>query len=164
MVPLNKNSTTLTSLGSCLSSDDMVAKKHEEAEEQKDMIKEIAPKPMMGQAFQKIGRSAFELLILRTRFGISKPKDKEETKVMIKEMTKRKEDWIKDLNLNLVKGKVVKSTHYFDDQIDENKLKLLKALETEPGSREDKEFKVIEPYIRSMSVFKPYAEFESSDF
>jgi len=103
----------------------MVAKKHEEAEEQKEMLKEVAPKPMLGQEFKKIGRSAFELLILRTRFCVSKPKDKEETKACVKEMTKRKEDWIKDLNLNLVKGKVIKSTHYFDDQNDENKLKLL---------------------------------------
>ena len=69
-----------------------------------------------------------DLLILRTRF-----KDTKERKVLLK----RRDDWIKDLNMNLVKGKVVRSTHYFDDLDRTSKLTLLKALDSEPGVRED---------------------------
>lgn len=44
--------------------------------------------------------------MLRTRFH-----DTRDAKILFK----RRDDWIKDLNLNLVRGKVVRSTTYFDD-------------------------------------------------
>ena len=66
--------------------------------------------------------------------------------------------------MNLVRGKVVKSTHYFDEAPLAEKAKLVKALETDPGMRDDKECALIEPFVRSMSLFKLYNEFESADF
>ena len=77
---------------------------------------------------------------------------------------KRRDDWIKDLNLNLIKGKVVKSTAYFDKISKIEQIKLVKALETDHENRDAKEFKIIKPYVRSMSFFKPYAAFKSKDF
>ncbi len=41
---------------------------------------------------------------------------------------------------------------------------LMKALDTEPGNRENKQLDLILKYIRSMSVFKQYEEFEDSDY
>lgn len=79
-------------------------------------------------------------------------------------LLKRRDDWVRDLNMNLVRGKVIRSTHFFDELQDYNKLELLKALDSEPGSRDDSEVRLIESYVRSMSFFKPYAEFESIDF
>ena len=41
---------------------------------------------------------------------------------------KRRDDWIKDMNFNLIKGKVVKATHYFDDELTNvEKIKLVKT-------------------------------------
>ena len=40
----------------------------------------------------------------------------------------------------------------------------MKALEVDNESRDVKEFDVIAPFVRSMSVFKPYAEFDNRDF
>ena len=40
----------------------------------------------------------------------------------------------------------------------------MKALEVDHESRDQKEFDVIAPFVRSMSVFKPYAEFDNRDF
>lgn len=81
-----------------------------------------------------------------------------------KTLFRRRDDWVKDLNLNLVKGKVIKSTHYFDTLSKCDQIKLVRALEVDNESRDVKEFELIEPYVRSMSIFKPYAEFESNDF
>ena len=64
----------------------------------------------------------------------------------------------------MVRGKVVKSTHYFDELGYTDKAKLVKALEVDPGMREDADCRLIEPFVRSMSLFKLYSEFESSDF
>ena len=61
---------------------------------------------MMGAEFKRRGKEAFEGLILRQRF-----EDTADRRVLFK----RRDDWIKDLNLNLVKGKVIKSTHYFEE-------------------------------------------------
>lgn len=96
-----------------------------------------------------------ETFILRTRF-----KDTRDFKTLLR----RKDDWVKDLNMNLVKAKVIRSTLYFDDLMDAQKLALLKSLETEQGSRDEADTKHIEPYVRSISLFKPYAEFTSDDF
>ena len=79
----------------------------------------------MGQEFKKKSKDALEVLILRTRFSDHVSK--------FKEMIRRKEEWIKDLNLNLVKGKVIKSTHYFDELSLERKRILIEALNTDPG-------------------------------
>ena len=39
--------------------------------------------------------------------------------------------------MNLIKGKVVKSTHHFDDDLTNvEKIKLVKALQSEPGKRD----------------------------
>ena len=95
------------------------------------------------------------MLILRTRF-----QDTKDRKVLFK----RRDDWIKDLNMNLVKGKVIRSSHYFDELTERDQIGLLRALETEQGSREEKDCALIEPFVRSISMFKPYAEFESGDF
>jgi len=111
--------------------------------------------PKLGAEFKKRGKEAIELLILRTRF-----QDKADRKVLIK----RRDDWIKDLNMNLIKGKVVKSTHYFDDLCKLDKIKMVRALEVDHESRDLKEFDLIAPFVRSMSIFKPYAEFETRDF
>lgn len=78
---------------------------------------------------------------------------------------KRRDDWIRDLNMNLIKGKVIKSTHYFDDELNnEGKIKLVKALANEPGKRDNEEMRLIEKYVRSMQIFKPYAHYKSEDF
>lgn len=66
--------------------------------------------------------------------------------------------------MNLVKGKVVKSTHYFDGLSRVEQIKLVRALEVDHESRDAKEFEAIGPFVRSMSIFKPYAEFEDRDF
>ena len=39
---------------------------------------------------------------------------------------------------------------------------MMRALDTETGP--ERKTEDIEPFVRSMSVFKPYAEFSSSDF
>ena len=78
---------------------------------------------------------------------------------------KRRDDWIKDMNFNLIKGKVVKATHYFDDELTNvEKIKLVKGLASEPGKRDHETVKTIEKYIRSMALFKAYAHFRSDDF
>ena len=41
---------------------------------------------------------------------------------------------------------------------------MLHALDTETGEREAAHIEHIEPFVRSLSVFKPYAEFSPSDF
>ena len=97
---------TMTSVGSCLSSDDMVVRKGEEQEEEKAQNETVNARPMMGAEFKRRGKEAFEGLILRQRF-----EDTADRRILFK----RRDDWIKNLNLNLVKGKVIKSTHYFDE-------------------------------------------------
>ena len=83
----------------------------------------------------------------------------------MKILAKRNLDFIKDMNFDLVRGRLVKSTHYFDDMQDKDaKLALLRALSTEPGNREDFELRSIEPYVRSMSIFKAYSDFKYQDF
>ena len=97
---------TMTSLGSCLSSDEMIVEKFEEEEEVKHQASITSQSlPKLGAEFKKYNKEIIELLILKTRF-------QEQTDR--KTLFKRRDDWIKDLNMNLVKGKVVKSTHYFD--------------------------------------------------
>ena len=54
-----------------------------------------------------------ETFILRTRF-----KDTRDHKVL----QKRKDEWVKDLNMNLVKAKVIRSTVYFNELMDHQKL------------------------------------------
>ena len=105
--------------------------------------------------FQNNKREAVQLWILRSRFG-----DNAEKKVLIK----RRDDYIKDMNMNLVKGKVIRSSHYFEEITQPEQMNIIKALEEEPGARVDISCKLLEPYLRSMSFFKPYQEFESSDF
>ena len=65
--------------------------------------------------------------------------------------------------MNLISGKVIKSSYYWDEIKDEAKIRLIQALHKEPEAREDADCKEIEKYIRSISVFKPYAEFEYED-
>ena len=82
----------------------------------------------MGAEFKKHSKAAFEGLILKQRFA-----DGATHQVLMK----RRDDWIKDMNLNLVKGKVVKATHYFDDELSNiEKIKLVKALHSEQGKRD----------------------------
>ena len=105
--PKSKLLRTMTSMGSCLSSDDMIVSKQEEEEEVKAMEHQSSTNlPKLGAEFKKRGKEAFEGLILKTRFN-----DTQDRKVLFK----RRDDWIKDLNMNLVKGKVIRSTHYFDE-------------------------------------------------
>ena len=102
---------TMTSLGSCLSSDDMIVEKLEEEEEvkhQTSITSNNANLPKLGAEFKKHSKEAVDFLILKTRF------QEFQEKADRKALFKRRDDWIKDLNMNLVKGKVVKSTHYFD--------------------------------------------------
>ena len=51
-------------------------------------------------------------------------------------LLKRRDDWIKDLNFNLIKAKVIKATHFFDELSNEQKVKLVKCLASEPGKRD----------------------------
>ena len=37
-------------------------------------------------------------------------------------------------------------------------------MEVDPENRDVKEFDLIAPYVRSMSIFKPYVEFDNKDF
>jgi len=50
-----------------------------------------------------------EMFIMRTRF-----KDTRDLKALLK----RKDDWAKDLNMNLIKSKVIRSTNYYDELLD----------------------------------------------
>ena len=111
--------------------------------------------PKLGEMFKRRGKEAFEGLILRQRFFDTADR---------KTLMKRRDDWIKDFNLNLIMGKVVKSTHYFDQLGYNEQRELLHALNVEPGNREHKHCELILKYIRSISVFKPYEEFEDNDF
>ena len=147
---------TLTSLGSDLTSDDMIIEDREREKQAQQEMDNMPPAVLkLGQEFKSRRKEFADLLILKTRF-----KDTTDRKVLLK----RRDDWIKDLNMNLIRGKVVRSTLYFEELKDHDKIALLKALESEPGQREVDDCKLIEPFIRSMSFFKPYAEFESSDF
>ena len=110
---------------------------------------------LLGQTFQKNKKAFVDYFIMKTRFRDTKDR---------KTLEKRREDWGKDLNMNLIKAKVIRSTHYFDQIYDDERLALLKALETEPGMRDDEECKTILKYVRSMSFFKPYENFQTSDF
>ena len=94
-------------------------------------------------------------LILKSRFEDTKDK---------RVLFKRKEDFLKDLNLNLFTGKITKSTNYIDENGRETLGRLVSALEKESGEREPELCNLIEPFVRSISIFKPYREFESSDF
>ena len=124
-----KKLRTMTSFGTDIACDDMLMDRKQEKEEIKQMEAMLAPTPKkLNVEFQRDKKEFVDLLILRTRF-----KDTKERKVLLK----RRDDWIKDLNMNLVKGKVVRSTHYFDDLDRTSKLTLLKALDSEPGVRED---------------------------
>ena len=111
--------------------------------------------PKMNEMFQAGKREAVQMWILRSRFG-----DGADKRVLIK----RRDDYIKDMNMNLLKGKVIRSSHYFEEISYPEQMGIIKALEEEPGTREDISCKLLEPYIRSMSFFKPYQEFEPSDF
>ena len=150
----------MTTLGSCIMSDEMVMSRQEEEDHAKvegsvnDKTSQ-ANLPKLGAEFKKRGKEAIEGLILRQRFF-----DTKDRKILMK----RRDDWIKDLNLNLIRGKVVKSTHYFEDCTHGEQVELVKALDVEPGNRENKHCETILKYIRSMTVFKQYEEFEDSDF
>ena len=48
---------------------------------------------------------------------------------------RRMKDWMQDLNFNLCTGKVVRTTFYFEDLIDKEKLRLMQALDTEKELR-----------------------------
>ena len=112
--------------------------------------------PKLGAEFKKHSKEAFEAMILKKIFSDNSPRQV---------LLKRRDDWIKDLNFNLIKGKVVKASHYFDDELNnEQKVKLVKCLASEPGKRDLETVRTIEKYVRSMSLFKPYAHFESDDF
>ena len=86
----------------------MIVEKYEEEEEVKHQASITSQHglPKLGAEFKKHSKEAVDYLILKTRF----PADQADRKTLFK----RRDDWIKDLNMNLVKGKVVKSTHYFD--------------------------------------------------
>lgn len=148
---------TLTSLGADLHTNDMLIDRKLEAEEHKKMegLIVISKPKMLNAEFQRDKKEFVDLLILKTRF-----KDTRDRKVLLK----RRDEWIKDLNMNLVRGKVIRSTHYFDDLEDAQKMTLLKALDSEAGMRDDTQCKAIEAYVRSMTFLKPYSEFESVDF
>ena len=55
-------------------------------------------------------------LILKSRFEDTKDK---------RTLFKRKDDFLKDINLNLMNGKILKSTNYFDEQNRESQSKLV---------------------------------------
>ena len=96
-------------------------------------------------------------LILKSRF-------EEPAKLDKKVLFKRKDDFIKDLNLNLLTGKITKSTYYFDEESRQTQIELIRALEAEPGSRDPDQCNAIEPFLKSMKFFKQYSEFKKDDF
>ena len=71
---------------------------------------------------------------------------------------------MQDLNFNLCTGKVVRTTHYFEELEFEAKKKLLKALDTDKESRTERDIEQIEPYVRSFNFLKRYTDFTSDDF
>ena len=63
--------------------------------------------PRLGAEFRKRSKELIENMILRHRFFDTKDRYA---------LQHRKADWVRDLNLNLITNKVIKSTHYFDEQ------------------------------------------------
>ena len=63
------------------------------------------PQKMIGQTFQKNRMHFVIKLIMTTWFRDTRDR---------KTLEKRREDWIKDLNMNLLKAKVARATHFFD--------------------------------------------------
>ena len=64
----------------------------------------------------------------------------------------------------MVTGKITRETYWQEDVPKQTQINLVNALEVEPGQREVEQYKAIEPFVRSLKMFKPYAEFESADF
>ena len=126
----------------------------------------------------KLNKDFANYLVLKSRFGTGEQIDK-------KTIFKRKEDLLRDLNLDLLDGKITKGTYFFDDEklkvsedgvlenIDkheerrhkrrEAQIEIIKALECEPNSRDIEQCKAIEPLVRDMKLFRPYSEFKFED-
>ena len=101
----------LTSFGTVLGDDNMIVEKQNDQEEAFTTIASAgvvtaivtppsAPVPM---DLNKVGM----FLILRARF----PGEKIDKKTLFK----RKDDFVKDMNFDLLNGKITKGTYYFDD-------------------------------------------------
>jgi len=93
-------------MGTDLAIDDMLMDKEREDLERKYMESFNTNQLKIGQTFNKNKKLIVDLLVMKTRF-----KDTEDNTTLLK----RRDDWIKDLNLNLIRGKVVRSTVYFDE-------------------------------------------------
>lgn len=148
---------TMTSFGTSLDQDDMILEREEDDEaplqntsSQTALKKKEEPQP------QRLNKDFGVFLILKSRFG-NETHDK-------KFFMKRKDELIKDLSLNMLTGKITRETYFHEDIPRVNQLSLIKALQVEPGTREVDQYKVVEPYLRSLKMFKPYADFESADF
>ena len=101
----------MTSFGTVLGDDNMIVEKQNDQEEAFTTIASAgvvtaivtppsAPVPM---DLNKVGM----FLILRARF----PGEKIDKKTLFK----RKDDFVKDMNFDLLNGKITKGTYYFDD-------------------------------------------------
>ena len=99
----------MTSLGTCITSNDMIADKQTEENHQEILSeKPISTRhlPQLGAAFKSMGRDVIDLMVLRQRIS-----DTNDRKILMQ----RRTDWLKDLNMNLFMAKVIKSTHYLED-------------------------------------------------
>lgn len=122
---------TITSFGTGLDQDDMIMQREEDEEQQ-----EANPTGLIGQTLaptKKLSKDFGVFLILKSRFG-NEPRDK-------KWLFKRKEDFVKDLSLNMLSGKITRETYFMEDSSRSKQLKLVKALEVEPGNREVEQYK-----------------------
>ena len=109
-----------TSLVGDLYTNDMITSKNDEAEEEKKQAAATNAIPKLGAEFKKRSKELIENMILRQRFF--------DTKDRIT-LQHRKADWVRDLNLNLITGKLIKATYYFDEQSRREQVKLIKALQ-----------------------------------
>ena len=108
----------MTSFGTDLADDDMILQAHEDDENyigKTTITSGGSGKPGEKPAEKKplLGKDWATYMLIKSRFeDPSKNLDK-------KTIWKRKEDFGKDLNLNLLTGKIAKATYYFDPKRDE---------------------------------------------
>ncbi len=100
----------MTSFGNGLEEDQMIVEKEKEGEEIAELEKEIKKVnlPKISTMFQQNKKEAVETWIIKSRFGDDADKAT---------IRKRRVDFGNDCNMNLVRGKVIRSTTYFDELI-----------------------------------------------
>ena len=91
----------------------MIVDKEKEGDANAELEREIKRSlPKIGTLFQENKKEMVERWIITSRFGDDRKKDN--IKSIIR---KRRSDFGNDCNMNLVKGKVIRCTTYFDELI-----------------------------------------------